>query len=445
MKTLLLVAGRSQRVKPIEDKNLLFFCGKPLIQHQVEALVEAGLNDILVVGGKHNLNALNEFVKKFLSKRKELKIKVIEQEDLKAGMAGAVLAAEWAISPKDSLFIVSGNDVVDGEAYRLVFDAAQNESFSGFLLGKRVKSYFPGGYLKTDKRGQIQSIVEKPGAKKEPSDLVNLVLHFHRNAGELHKYLKAIKSTRDDRYEKALDQMIKDGAKMQVVPYEGYWQAIKYPWHILEVARHFFEITPKHISASAKIDKKANITGDVVIEDGAKVLAGATIVGPAYIGKNSVVATNALVRESFIGENCVIGFSTEVARSWLGNEVWTHSNYLGDSVIGNNVSFGAGAVTGNLRFDEGNIKVVIGDEKIDSGTNKLGLITGNNIRVGINASFMPGVKIGSNSLVGAGFVINQDIPEGSYVAGELKLKIIPNKNKALPSRSPVALANRHAA
>ncbi|MFA6436278.1 MAG: sugar phosphate nucleotidyltransferase, partial [Candidatus Gracilibacteria bacterium] len=262
MKTLLLAAGRSQRMTPIEDKNFLSFCGKPLIQHQLEALVESGLNDILIIGGKHNLKVLNEFAEQFLTKKKNLKLKVIEQEDLKAGMAGAVLAAEWAVSPQDSLFIVSGNDVVDKEAYRLMFAASGNESFSGFLLGKRVKSYFPGGYLKTDKRGEIKSIVEKPGAGKEPSDLVNLVLHFHRNAGELHKYLKSIKSARDDRYEKALDQMIKDGVKMQVVAYDGYWQAIKYPWHVLEVARHFFEIIPKRISPFAKVDKKANITGD---------------------------------------------------------------------------------------------------------------------------------------------------------------------------------------
>ena len=51
MKVLLLAAGRSKRMKPIEDKNFLSFIGKPLIQHQLELIKSAGLNDVVIVGG----------------------------------------------------------------------------------------------------------------------------------------------------------------------------------------------------------------------------------------------------------------------------------------------------------------------------------------------------------------------------------------------------------
>jgi len=105
-------------------------------------------------------------------------------------------------------------------------------------------------------------------------------------------------------------------------------------------------------------------------------------------------------------------------------------------VIGNNVSFGAGTVIGNLRFDEQNIQVTIGKGKVDSGLSKLGLITGNDIRVGINTSFMPGIKIGTGTIIGPGLTINEDIPEQSYVRGETTLKISSNRSQlGLPSRA----------
>ena len=94
-----------------------------------------------------------------------------------------------------------------------------------------------------------------------------------------------------------------------------------------------------------------------------------------------------------------------------------------------NVGLGAGAVTGNLRLDEKNVTVLIAEEKVDSGSNKLGLIAGNKVRVGINTSIMPGVKIGSGSFIGGGLAIAEDVPNNSFVRGKMKLKITANTAK----------------
>ncbi len=183
------------------------------------------------------------------------------------------------------------------------------------------------------------------------------------------------------------------------------------------------------ISKDAQIADTAVIKGDVIIKEGVRIFDHATINGPCYIGKNAVVANNSLVRDSMINEGCVIGYSTEIARSSIGKNVWTHANYIGDSIISDNCSFGSGTVTGNLRLDEKNISVNIKGEKISSETNKFGLITGENIRCGINTSFMPGVKIGSNCVIGAGLVIPYDIEENKFVKGNVKLEIRENKAK----------------
>lgn len=408
-------------MKPVADKNFLNFLGRPLIEWQLTRVWEAGFKEVILVGGKHNLEAL-----KALDDRMPMEIDVVEQKNLDEGMRGAVQAAEELIGDEE-LLVLSSNDVVDVGAFDRIKEVMKDRLCDGAMLAKKVDSYFPGGYLEWDDEGYVSSVVEKPAPGKEPSDLVNIVVHYFKKPKELIKFLKAAKSKKDDLYEVGLDAYIKSGARMVPLDYYGFWQPIKYPWHIHEVFKHFFSCTETCIDPSAEISDGARIEGPVVIDEGVKIMAGATVKGPCYIGKGSIVATNALVRESCVGAGCVIGFSTEVARSFLGDNVWTHSNYIGDSVIGNDVSFGAGTVTGNLRLDEGIISVAFGAANVSTETNKWGLVTGDHVRVGVNTSFMPGVKIGGRSFVGAGIVVAKDIPEGSFVSGDWELKVVKNK------------------
>ncbi len=413
-------------MKPIEDKNFLKFLGKPLIRHQIESLVAAGFDDFIIVCGKHNKSHFNE-----LKRRLKLRINIVEQKNLSLGMVGAVIDASKFFG-NEPVLIVSGNDVVDESAFELLKNAYKDKSASGFMIAKQVREYFPGGYLKIDKRSYIKEIIEKPEPGKEPSKLINLVLHLYRNPKTLVKYLANAASPHDDLYETAVNNMIKDGYKIKAVAYGGFWQAVKYPWHMLDLWKHFFHAA-KGNAAESRISKKAEmaasaiIKGDVIIEDGVRVYEHAVINGPCYIGKNTIVANGALVRESHIGSNCVIGKGTEVARSYIGDEVWTHLNYIGDSIIGDNNSFGAGAVTGNLRLDEKIIYVQVNGEKVSSGRNKLGAITGKNVRVGVNTSIMPGVKIGNNSFIGSGIVLAENIDDNKFVSGKWELRVTDNK------------------
>lgn len=418
------------RLQPVADKNFLRFLGKPLIIHQIESLIKADFNEILVMGGAHNLARLKKEISKFSFKKAKISFK--EQEKLELGMAGAILSAKSFIK-KDPFLVMSSNDVVDKSAYELLRkNIKKNE---GMLLAKHVKEYFPGGYLKTDSQNKIKKIVEKPGEGKEPSKLVNIVMHFHPNSQALLDALENISSKCDDRYECALQKLFDDGITYRAVPFKGFWQAVKYPWHVISLMNYFLGAVKSQKPKSVQIAKSATVKGEVYLEEGVKVLENAVIIGPAYIGKNTIIATNALVRQSHIGANCVIGFGSEVARSFVGGGVWTHTNYIGDSIVGDDVSFGAGAVTGNLRLDEKNIQVAVNGGKLDCGSNKFGLVTGDHVRVGVNTSFMPGIKVGSNSFVGAGIVVGQDVPENSYVTGEWHLKVKENREKIAPRKT----------
>lgn len=414
MKTLLLAAGRSRRVKPIEDKNFLKFAGRTLLEHQLDTLSRIGLKDIVIVGGAHNLEKLRELAQPYGAQ-------VVEQKNLDEGMAGAVLTMESLIKDGETLLVVSSNDILSQSAFETVMKA-QESSAEAYLLAYEVKEYFPGGYLKVDKN-RITDIVEKPEPGKEPSNLVNIVVHAFKKPETLFAALKKVDTHRDDHYEMALQNLMKEQV-FEAVPYSSFWQPIKFPWHILDLMDFSFKMMGSRIHESAQIAETAVIKGAVVLEEGVRVMDHATIVGPAYIGKNTLVANNALVRESMIGDNCVVGYSTEVARSFIGDDCWFHSNYVGDTVMGNDVSFGAGAICANLRLDEKEIL----SSGVATGRNKLGPILGDHIRVGVQTSLMPGVRVGSNTMITSGLTIVEDIEAGKFVSGgKPKLEIKDNK------------------
>ena len=177
MKTLVLAAGRSRRIKPIEDKNFLKFAGKTLLEHQLDTLQRVGLTDIILAGGAHNLAQLQEIAEMY-------KAQVVEQKNLDEGMAGAVLAAQDLVG-EEALLIFSSNDVLAQSAFESIQLASQSEA-DAYLLAYRVQDYFPGGYLKVDGK-RITGIVEKPTPGEEPSDLINLVLHLHKKPQALFK------------------------------------------------------------------------------------------------------------------------------------------------------------------------------------------------------------------------------------------------------------------
>ena len=102
-------------------------------------------------------------------------------------------------------------------------------------------------------------------------------------------------------------------------------------------------------------------------------------------------------------------------------------SYVGDSIIGERCSFGAGTVLSNFRFDERNISVKIEGESIDSRRDKYGAIIGNDSKTGVNVSVMPGVRIGPNSIVGSGVCLTQDLPPDTTILAEAVYKTIENK------------------
>ncbi len=386
MKTIFLASGRSSRMEPLSDKNLLEFCGEPLVLKLLKGAQEGGLENFVVVTNGENTEAITTILES-----NNFPAKIAVQKNLDDGMAGGVIDGLEFVNDDEAVFILGGNDYIEISAYKKVLKEVEGKD--GGLLAKKTEKYFPGGYLQVSGENKITSIIEKPGEGNEPSDMVNIVAHYFASAGDLKSALKGAQSQNDDVYEVALQSLF-ETKNFVAVEYSGIWQAVKYPWHVLELGEILLAQQETNISPVAEIADSAIIKGEgVFIEDGVRVFENAVIQGPCYIGKNAIVGNNALVRNSILGEKCVAGYNTEIARSFLSPNVTTHLAYVGDTVADRDVNFGAFSCTANLRLDKKTVRVQIKNEKIDSLHEKLGAIIGAGAQIGTHAMLMPGVRI----------------------------------------------------
>lgn len=421
---VILAGGASSRMWPLREKSLLRFGNDPLLISQLLRYQELGFKHIILVANPENKAEISSFIAPLTDK---LKIDVVVQESPK-GMGDALLKIEPVLTDTDSpIYVNQVHDVVDDRIHEDLLKAFNKNPKATYLAGYEMEEYFPGGYLIVDDDGRITGMVEKPGAENRPSNLVNFVAHIHTNAGQLLDAIKAEYASdipSDDHYERAMDKLMKN-VHYKVVPYNGHWSALKYPWHVLDIMNYYLnQIEGQVISDDAFIAPTASLVGNVYIGAGARVFPGAAVVGPAYIGANTIVGNNALVRNSMVLDHCEVGFTTEIARSYVASHVGMHACRVLDSVFGEHVNFSAGCTTANLRIDHGDVPTVIKGQKVFSGRDKLGAIIGDGAFLGVDVMTMPGVKIGSKAQIGPGTHVLEDIKNNQrvYVKQELVIK-----------------------
>lgn len=166
----------------------------------------------------------------------------------------------------------------------------------------------------------------------------------------------------------------------------------EYPYEVLPNIHDYILNVGKNLdNGYYQLKDNVWIHKSVYIED------NVSIIGPAIIMENSKLRHNAYLRENvIIGPGCVIGNSCEVKGSILiSNCVIPHFNYVGDSILGDKVHLGAGAIITNLRLDKQNIRI----ESIDTNLRKIGAFVGDNAQIGSNSVLCPGTITGKNVIV----------------------------------------------
>ena len=129
------------------------------------------------------------------------------------------------------------------------------------------------------------------------------------------------------------------------------------------------------------------------VGDGTRVWAFAHVLAGARIGADCNVGDHA-----FIENDVIVGDRVTVKN---GVQLWDGLRVGDDVFLGPNATFTNDPFPRSRAYDH-----EIAVTRIEEGAS-----------IGANATILPGLTIGSRSLVGAGSVVTRDVPPGAIVAG----------------------------
>jgi len=171
------------------------------------------------------------------------------------------------------------------------------------------------------------------------------------------------------------------------------------------------------ISRTAQIAPNCVIDGTdgpVIIDENVRIMPQSTIIGPAYIGKNSIVKIGAKIyHNTAIGDWCKVGGEIEncVIQDYSNKQ---HEGFLGHSFLGEWVNFGADTNTSDLKNTYSNIKIRIERTEIDTGRMFLGTLCGDHTKTGINTMLTTGTVVGICGILVREWFLPNFIPSFSW-------------------------------
>ncbi len=381
MNLVIMAAGEGSRMRPFTDttpKPLLKICGKTLIEHNIESIVEHF--DAVYIIVKYKKEMFAEYFGDSILGKPVHYIDQIEQP----GTGAAILSLKGKITGE--FVVISWDDLYDAS------DIMSLAKLAGYgTLCKQVANPSDFGIFSVDASGKATGIIEKP---------------LDQNVGNLasignHKFDDRIfadleKLPLSPRWEleitDLISQYIHEG-RYHVVEALGRWITIGYPWDLLRANDAIIgNYTKKLINNGGDIEENVTIKWNITLEEWAIIKSGTYIEGNVYIGKNATVGPNTFIRgNTNIGANSKVGSFVELKNSYVGeSSSIPHLSYIGDSIIGNHVNIGGGSKVANLRHDGGNIKAKSKDTIVDTGMRKLGAIIGDHAHLGIGTLIYPG-------------------------------------------------------
>lgn len=398
MKAVILAAGKGTRMGPLtwnRPKVMIPVANKPILEHVILTMKEAGIVDFLVVVG-YRKEKIRDYFRDGADTG--VNIEYVEQETQK-GTADAIGVVRDYVKER---FLVTNGDVLAGA--RDIKNILNSEG-EAVLAAKKVANPQEYGILYVN-GNRVEKLVEKP--EKTASNLANAGIYVFEPA-----IFDAIDNTplspRGELEITGSVQFLIDSGKHVGFSNLEEWQDIGFPWHLLEANEKILAETGNVWDVRGEVEPYATLKGKISVGEGTIIRNGAYIIGPAVIGKNCDIGPNCFIRPATaIGDDVRIGNGVEIKNSIVmdGTNIG-HLSYAGDSVIGEGCNFGAGTKVANLRHDGRSVIVELGGRKFDSGKRKLGVMMGDNVHTGINSM----INVGATIRGGAG------IKPGEFVCG----------------------------
>ena len=440
---LILAAGQGKRIKSDIPKVLHKVCGKEMVNHVIDNMRKANIEDVNVIIGKGA-----ELVKEGTKERNVSYS--LQEEQLGTGHA-VKCATDFLKGKKGTVIVFAGDAPLTKESTieNLIKEHEENKN-SATLLSAMVEDPTGYGRIIRDSNGDVLKIVEHKDCNEEEllvnemnaamycfdiEELLNSLEKLSNNNNQGEYYLTDVIGILKDEGKKIgavvtdYEDTIGVNSRVQLAEAE---EILRNRTNNIHLNNGVTLIDPKatYIGVDVKIGKDTIIYPGTIIEGNtvigsdclimqncrikdSKINDGATIessvILDSEIGKNTTVGPFAYIRpESKIGEKARIGDFVEIKKSTIGNGTKvSHLTYIGDAEVGDGCNFGCGTVVVNY------------DGKVKNKT-----IIGNHSFIGCNTNLVSPVRVYDNTYIAAGSTITNDVEEGDLAVARAKQRNI---------------------
>jgi mannose-1-phosphate guanylyltransferase len=323
MKAMILAAGKGTRVRPITytiPKPLIPILHKPVMEFLVDLLKQHDFTEIMV-----NVSHLAKEIESYFHDGQRFGVQIAysfegkiredgELEGQALGSAGGMRRIQDFYPFFDDTFVVlCGDALIDLDLTAAVKWHREKGSLATIVTKSvprdEVSSY---GVVVTDEDGKVQAFQEKPTVEEALSTNINTGIYIFEP--EVLNYIPS-----DLEYDIGGDlfpKLVEMGAPFYAIPMDfqwvdigkvpDYWQAIRsvLMGEVKNVPIPGTEVAPgifTGINVAVNWDK-VDITGPVYIGGMTKIEDGAKITGPAMIGRNCHICSDAHIDNSVIFE-----------------------------------------------------------------------------------------------------------------------------------------------
>lgn len=432
IKAIILAAGKGTRMKSKLPKVLHKVCGKEMVNHVIDASLEAGAQSNIVVighGGEAVGNCLPEGVET-----------VVQEEQL--GTGHAVMMANSYIDDSDTIVVLCGDTpLIEGETIKALIEFHRKYGFAVSVLSALMENPKGYGRIIRGESKELVGIVEEKDASEEQRLICEINSGMYCFEGKaLREALLEIRSDNSqgeyyltDAVEIIRGKGMTAGAfagatseqimgvnnRIQLSEAECLMKKRINEFHMLNGVT-LIDPLATYIESGALIGSDtiiypgSLIKGNSVIGEGCIVGPGCTIdssrlddgceiqnsvIVKSVVGSGSKVGPFAYLRpNSNIGRNVKIGDFVEVKNSNIGdNSKASHLSYIGDADVGEDVNIGCGTVFVNY-----------------DGKKKSRAKVGDRSFIGCNTNLIAPVELGENSYIAAGSTITDNVPGDSF-------------------------------
>lgn len=330
MRALILVGGYGTRLRPLtlsRPKPLVEFANKPILMHQIEALVEAGVTKV-ILAVSYRAEDMEKELTEQVSKLGVTLTFSHETEPL--GTAGPLALAKHLLNDSPDPFFVLNSDIICDFPFKELAKFHMKHGKEGTIVVTKVEQPSKYGVVVYKENGVIDKFVEKP--QEFISNKINAGMYILNPS-----VLNRISLTPTSIEKEVFPFMAQDG-ELYAMELNGFWMDVGQPKDFLKgMCMYLTSLRSKNPSL---LHDETGIVGNVLVDPSAKIGKGCRIGPNVTIGPDVVIEDGACIKCSTILrgasirqhawlEGCIVGWRSVVGR-WVRMENFT---VLGEDVI----------------------------------------------------------------------------------------------------------------